>query len=218
MQKTHPECQHVHVHVTICLAIWRSHDKNGIKSLETRGALGRLLSVDYFGSGETLILTDVNHLVKGLKPRAMDENILRISRSWNRVDPKGEVSNTALPGLTELGGEARWDPEVAWVQTSPYRSLMLPTGDRAWMRVDDGFVQHQQPYWREIPQDMPVDADLTPNWEEEVPRPVMPRPPKYKLRSRDAHASHGDVNWDADRALCDDEKEIATECTSCGCN
>eukprot|EP00971_Amphidinium_carterae_P124862 2473423-Amphidinium_carterae.1 len=68
------------------VAIWRSHDKAGIKSLETRGALGRLLSIDYFGSGETLILTEQNHLVKGLRPHSMDENLLRISRSWNREE------------------------------------------------------------------------------------------------------------------------------------
>eukprot|EP00971_Amphidinium_carterae_P092989 1840968-Amphidinium_carterae.1 len=61
------------------VAIWRSHDKDGIKSLETRGALGRLLSVDYFGSGETIILTEKNQLVKGLRPHSMDENLLRIS-------------------------------------------------------------------------------------------------------------------------------------------
>eukprot|EP00971_Amphidinium_carterae_P128461 2544605-Amphidinium_carterae.1 len=55
--------------------IWRSHDKDGIKSLETCGALGRLLSVDYFGSHETIILTERNQLVKGLRPNSMDENL-----------------------------------------------------------------------------------------------------------------------------------------------
>eukprot|EP00971_Amphidinium_carterae_P100108 1979518-Amphidinium_carterae.1 len=58
------------------VAIWRSHDKESVKSLEARGALGRLLSIDYFGSGETLILTDKGKLMKGLKPRPMDENVL----------------------------------------------------------------------------------------------------------------------------------------------
>eukprot|EP00971_Amphidinium_carterae_P079313 1569172-Amphidinium_carterae.2 len=66
------------------VAIWRSHDKDGVKSLEPRGALGRLLAVDYFGSGE--IQTDRGTLLRGLKPRAMDENVLRISRSWNNVE------------------------------------------------------------------------------------------------------------------------------------
>eukprot|EP00971_Amphidinium_carterae_P095082 1881330-Amphidinium_carterae.1 len=85
------------------VAIWRSHDKDGIKSLETCGALGRLLSVDYFGSGETIILTEQNRLVKGLKPHSMDENLLRISRSWNRVDPMREVRVKAQPGRTDPG-------------------------------------------------------------------------------------------------------------------
>eukprot|EP00971_Amphidinium_carterae_P062687 1240849-Amphidinium_carterae.1 len=80
----------------------------------------------------------------------MDENLLRISRSWNRVDPMGDVRVKALPGRTEPGGDAQ-DLEDAWVQASPYRSVLLPDGNRAWMRVDDGFVQHQQPFWCEIP-------------------------------------------------------------------
>eukprot|EP00971_Amphidinium_carterae_P306671 6094581-Amphidinium_carterae.1 len=79
------------------------------------------------------------------------------------------------------------------------------------MRVDDGFVQHQQPYWCEIPEDLPVEPDLTPNCEEELPARPVPRlpqppgllppglaPPKYRLRHRDVYASHGDGNWDAD--------------------
>eukprot|EP00971_Amphidinium_carterae_P094552 1871581-Amphidinium_carterae.1 len=64
----------------------------------------------------------------------MDENLLRISRSWNRVDPKGDVRVKALPGRTEPGGDAREDLDEAWVQASPYRSILLPDGNRAWMR------------------------------------------------------------------------------------
>eukprot|EP00971_Amphidinium_carterae_P183084 3632970-Amphidinium_carterae.1 len=85
------------------------------------------------------------------------------------------------------------------------------------MRVDDGFVQHQQPYWCEIPEELPVDEDLTPNWEEELParpvprvlpqpRPGLPGPPKYRLRRRDVYASHGEGNWVADP----DEAECAS--------
>eukprot|EP00971_Amphidinium_carterae_P087346 1728227-Amphidinium_carterae.1 len=67
-------------------------DMVAIKSLEARGALGRLLSIDYFVLGETLILTHKGKLMKGLKPRPMDENVLRVSRQWNQVhhDPDEE--------------------------------------------------------------------------------------------------------------------------------
>eukprot|EP00971_Amphidinium_carterae_P165230 3275283-Amphidinium_carterae.2 len=106
----------------------------------------------------------------------MDENLLRISPSWNRVDPMGDVRVKAQPGRTDPGGEAREAPQDAWVQASRYRSVLLPSGTRAWMRVDDGFVQHQQLYWCEIPEDLPVEEDLTPNWEEELPARPVPRP------------------------------------------
>eukprot|EP00971_Amphidinium_carterae_P298189 5925283-Amphidinium_carterae.2 len=159
MQETHTERQHVHLlgldwSLPIfgeLVAIWRSHDKDGIKSLGTRVALGRLLSVDYFGSGKTIILTETKRLV-GLKPRVMGENILRVSRSWMR----------------------KWT--VGAHRILEVKLVCILSGDRAWMRVDDGSVLHQQPYWFKSPQ------DLSPNWEEvPVPRPVMPRPPKHKI-------------------------------------
>eukprot|EP00971_Amphidinium_carterae_P303040 6021463-Amphidinium_carterae.1 len=101
----------------------------------------------------------------------MDENVLRISRSWNRVDPEGYVRVKALPGRTEPGGEA-W----GHLGRSMGASLAIPFHPfRAWMRVDDGFVQHQQPFCCEIPVDLPVEPDLTPNWEEELPARPVPR-------------------------------------------
>eukprot|EP00971_Amphidinium_carterae_P159002 3152555-Amphidinium_carterae.1 len=73
--------------------------------------------------------------MKGLKPRPMDENVLRVSRQWNKVhhDP---------------------DEEQQWVQSSPYRSMLMPDGSRAWLCIEDGYVQHQQPFWCELPQEL----------------------------------------------------------------
>eukprot|EP00971_Amphidinium_carterae_P224046 4445921-Amphidinium_carterae.1 len=67
----------------------------------------------------------------------MDENVLRLSRTWNNVEQ-------------DVG------QEQTWVQTSPYRSMLMPNGERSWLRLDDGFVQHQQPFWCEIPHDLHV--------------------------------------------------------------
>eukprot|EP00971_Amphidinium_carterae_P273894 5435987-Amphidinium_carterae.1 len=88
----------------------------------------------------------------------MDENVLRILRFWNKVDPMVDVQVKAQPGRTDAEGDALEDPggedlQDAWVQSLPYRSVLLPSGTRAGMRVDDGFVQHQQPFWCKIPPD-----------------------------------------------------------------
>eukprot|EP00971_Amphidinium_carterae_P140750 2789154-Amphidinium_carterae.5 len=132
-----------------------------------------------------------------------------------------EKNALALLGPGDAGGEARLDPDAAWVQPSPYRSLLLPTGERAWMRIDDGFVQHQRPFWCEIPHDLPVDADLTPTWEEDVPvsgplkllGSVAPAPPiKYRLRNRDVAARHWLSKWESDPHLCGLASDA--ECTS----
>eukprot|EP00971_Amphidinium_carterae_P341732 6480698-Amphidinium_carterae.2 len=127
---------------------------------------------------------------------------MRISRSWNEVDPMVEDSVKAPPGEPDTRGDTMADSERTWVQTSPCRSMLMPYGERTWLRLDDAFVQHQKPYWREIPQDLP-DADISPNWEEEVqvPRPAMP----------EVHARECSGNWDTDR----NQENIASEEVAC---
>eukprot|EP00971_Amphidinium_carterae_P175120 3471507-Amphidinium_carterae.1 len=79
----------------------------------------------------------------------------------------------------------------------------MPDGTRAWLRIEDGYVQHQQPFWCELPQELTVGDDHSPDWEEEVtPKQLVPRPPKYRLRNRDVaaqefcnrNADHTDMN------------------------
>eukprot|EP00971_Amphidinium_carterae_P340777 6479259-Amphidinium_carterae.1 len=120
-----------------------SHDKDGIRSLEARGALGRRLSIDYFGSGETIFMTESNRLVKGLKLRAIDENVLRVSRSWNKVEPRLEGTDravprrmspdTALPGGDEGAPEERPDPLAC--------SVTPGLVEKTWSRVDQGVMR-----------------------------------------------------------------------------
>eukprot|EP00971_Amphidinium_carterae_P149240 2959023-Amphidinium_carterae.1 len=118
-------------------------------SLDQRGALGRFLMINYFGDGETTLLTETGRLVKGLKPTTLDKNVYRLHYRWNK-----------FPGSAGLN---------ARVFTSPYRSLVLPDGKDAWLRVDDGFIQSDAPFDC-IPRDdieYPADKD-TGNWEEKV--------------------------------------------------
>eukprot|EP00971_Amphidinium_carterae_P157380 3119718-Amphidinium_carterae.3 len=72
----------------------------------------------------TWILQDNNSISAGLKPIRMDVNTYRLQQNWNKVS--GELATKIL--------------------TSPYRFILLPSGDTAWMRVQDVFIQNANPY------------------------------------------------------------------------
>eukprot|EP00971_Amphidinium_carterae_P106325 2106128-Amphidinium_carterae.1 len=59
-------------------------------------------------------------IIKGLKPTSLDKNVNRLHYQWNKI----------------FGN----DRTRAKVILSPYRSLVLPDGQNAWMRADDGFI------------------------------------------------------------------------------
>eukprot|EP00971_Amphidinium_carterae_P133621 2646593-Amphidinium_carterae.1 len=54
----------------------------------------------------------------------MDVNTYRLQQNWNTLS--GELATKVL--------------------TSPYRSILLPNGDQAWMSVQDAYIQHANPY------------------------------------------------------------------------
>eukprot|EP00971_Amphidinium_carterae_P151103 2996371-Amphidinium_carterae.1 len=54
----------------------------------------------------------------------MDVNTYRLQQNWNTIS--GELATKVL--------------------TSPYRSILLPNGDKAWMRVQDAYIQNANPY------------------------------------------------------------------------
>ena len=53
------------------VGIWRGHDKELVKSLDDRGAVGYLLDIDVWQSGATRIMQG-GAVVKGLSPKALD--------------------------------------------------------------------------------------------------------------------------------------------------
>eukprot|EP00971_Amphidinium_carterae_P117352 2324581-Amphidinium_carterae.1 len=54
----------------------------------------------------------------------MDANTYRLQQNWNKVS--GELATKIL--------------------TPPFRSILLPSGDTAWMRVQDAYIQNANPY------------------------------------------------------------------------
>ena len=60
------------------MGIWRSHDKDQIKSLDDRGAVGYLLDIDIWQSGTTRIMQD-GIVVKGLAPKPLDPSRYHIN-------------------------------------------------------------------------------------------------------------------------------------------
>eukprot|EP00971_Amphidinium_carterae_P153284 3038754-Amphidinium_carterae.1 len=92
-------------------------------------------------------------------------------------------------------------------------SMFMPDGGPSWLRIEDGFVQHNHPFWSEIPHNLPLGEDLSPDWEEEevIPRQPVPRQPKYKLRSRDVFAKEWD-NRDANHTHGNRERILNALC------
>eukprot|EP00971_Amphidinium_carterae_P070553 1395236-Amphidinium_carterae.1 len=116
-------------------------------SLDHRGALGRFIMINFFGDGETTLVTETGKIIKGLKPTPLDRNVYRLHHQWNK-----------FPGNDRMRSR---------VFASPYRSLVLPDGQDAWMRVDDGFIMADAPF-ECVPRDVEYPNDRSGIWEEKV--------------------------------------------------
>eukprot|EP00971_Amphidinium_carterae_P108676 2151781-Amphidinium_carterae.1 len=76
-----------------------------------------------------------------------DERLSTSHHQWNK-----------LPGTNQLRSR---------VFASPYRSLVLPDGQDAWMRVDDGFISSDTPF-ECVPRDIEYPHDRSGIWEEKA--------------------------------------------------
>eukprot|EP00971_Amphidinium_carterae_P019200 377957-Amphidinium_carterae.2 len=116
--------------------------KDHYHSLDHRGAFGRFIITNYWGDGETTLVTETGKIVKRLNPAPLDKNVYRMQQ----------------PAPSKLRSK---------VLTSPYRSLTLPDSTDAWQRVDDGFVFEHTPF-ECVPRDIESPAERTGNWEKKV--------------------------------------------------
>ena len=57
---------------------WRAHDKDAVRSLDDRGAVGYLLDIDIWQSGTTRIMQD-GIVIKGLAPKQLDPSRYHIN-------------------------------------------------------------------------------------------------------------------------------------------
>ena len=99
------------------MGIWRGHDKDQVKSLDDRGAVGYLLDIDIWQSGTTKIMQD-GVVVKGLCPRQLDP-------ARYHVHPKSDLTDLEKGmrwrAVQDEFGKYRWiDHEGRMYQGTPY--------------------------------------------------------------------------------------------------
>ena len=86
------------------VGIWRGHDKAGIKSLEDRGAIGKLLDIEVWESQTTRILVG-DAVVKGLSPQPLDPSRYQLSHG-----PVMDADREAMPwrAFKDALGKHKW--------------------------------------------------------------------------------------------------------------
>eukprot|EP00971_Amphidinium_carterae_P120183 2380973-Amphidinium_carterae.1 len=126
--------------------------------------------INYFGDGEATLVTETGKILEGLKPTPLDKNVYRLYHQWNKFSGNSQMRSRVF--------------------TSPYRSMVLPDGQDAWMRVDDGFITGDTPF-ECVPRDIEYPNDRSGIWEEKaneydaldsfepIDDPLLAPPPLY---------------------------------------
>ena len=99
------------------MRIWRAHDKDQVKSLDDRGAVGYLLDINIWQSGTTRIMQD-GIVVKGSAPKLLDP--LR-----HNINPRTDLSKLeeGMPwrAIKDEFGKFKWiDHEGRVYQGTPF--------------------------------------------------------------------------------------------------
>ena len=105
------------------MGIWRSHDKDQIKSLDDRGAVGYLLDIDIWQSGATRKMQD-GIVVKGLAPKPLVP-------SRYHIKPNTDLSKLeqGMPwrSIKDEFGKSKWiDHEVEYTKVLHLLSKLMP--------------------------------------------------------------------------------------------
>ena len=113
------------------VGMWRSHDKKQAKSAHNKGAVGRLIAIDPWGNGASILIAkgpDLQdpELVYGLQPKTVGVERLRLSKPW--IVPDG-WSRDAMKNLAN-----RW------------QTIQTPEGKDLWLRMDTGQTQCSSPF------------------------------------------------------------------------
>eukprot|EP00971_Amphidinium_carterae_P079055 1564125-Amphidinium_carterae.1 len=83
------------------VAVWEMRPKDHYHSLDHRGALGRFLMINYFGDGETTLLTETGRILK-LTP--LDKNVYRLHHQWNKFPGSGSLRSRVFdPWFCPMG-------------------------------------------------------------------------------------------------------------------
>ncbi len=107
--------------------MWKSQDKDKVKSLEPRGAIGRFLGCETWKNGQSWILRTTKEgdleIIKGLKPKPIVPDMVRMAK----------------PAKVPEG----WSPLAVHAIASMWKYVMDPDGTGMWLRLCDGFTQKE---------------------------------------------------------------------------
>ena len=117
------------------VGMWRSQDKKLIKAAQNRGAIGRLIEVNPWQNGTTLLIgkgSDVQdpEIISGLQPKTVAVECLRLSEP--RLIPEGWTK----PALDSLARD--------------WTSIVTPDGKDLWIQLKTGRSQYSSPFMSEI--------------------------------------------------------------------
>eukprot|EP00971_Amphidinium_carterae_P163703 3245702-Amphidinium_carterae.1 len=64
--------------------------------------------INFFGDGETTLVTKTGKIIKGLKPIPLDKNVYRLHHQWNKFPGNDRLRAISISIL----GVARWTGRV----------------------------------------------------------------------------------------------------------
>ena len=117
------------------VGMWRSRDKKLIKSAQNRGAIGRLIKVNPWQNGTTLLIAKGSNLqdpeiIPGLQPKTVAVDCLRLSEP--RLIPEG------------------WTKPTLDILSRDWTSIITPEGKDLWIQLKTGKSQYSSPFMSEV--------------------------------------------------------------------
>ena len=117
------------------VGMWRSQDKKLIKAAQNRGAVGRLIEVNPWQNGTTLLIakgSDVQdpEIISGLQPKTVAVECLRLSGP--RLIPEG------------------WTKPALDILARDWTSIVTPEGKDLWIQLKTGNHSILRPLCRRL--------------------------------------------------------------------
>eukprot|EP00971_Amphidinium_carterae_P010544 208344-Amphidinium_carterae.1 len=100
-----------------------------------RGARGRLVMGNFFGNGQTTLLTETGKIIKGLKPtKPLDQKVYRLHHQWNKFPGPASLRSKNFAPFEclpyDVPHDGHWEENVdKYVREDPQLPLPPPHED-----------------------------------------------------------------------------------------